>query len=320
MNEYLGRRQFFAASIATAAAVSVPAFGAPKRPSLGRKDFRSLTPGLGLDHPEGITTGPDGRLYAGGVQGQVYRIEVDGHFAEIARTGGVSLGLSVDGDGFIYVCDPIKRAVLRITPAGEVTTWCDRAGDGGLVLPNDCAFAPDGSLWVTDAGHEDPEHASGRLLRIPPQGGPAEIQATGPLHFPNGICVDGEGTVFFVESFRRRLMSYAKGRLALIAATPGFSPDGVTLDRAGGFVITSYYPFALLTLRRGARQCHTLFNDEWGITLKMPANSSYFGAGLRDLAISNLGGFAISAVTPPVPGAPLNYPKGLYASAGGVSS
>ena len=42
-----------------------------------------------LDHPEGITTGPDGELYAGGEAGQVYRIDRGtSEPIEIANTGG----------------------------------------------------------------------------------------------------------------------------------------------------------------------------------------------------------------------------------------
>ena len=89
----------------------------------------------------------------------------------------------------------------------------------------------------------------------------------------------------------------------------------MTLDCDGGFVIAAYYPFALLTLGVGQEKAEILFEDEWGLKLKMPANSSYFGEGLRQLAISNLGGFGLSVTTPPVPGAPLNYPKGVAGAA-----
>ena len=134
-----------------------------------------------------------------------------------------------------------------------------------------------------------------------------------PLHFPNGLCVDRSGTPIFLETFGRRLSSYSKGKLTRLGTFPGYSPDGVTLDRDGGFIITCYYPFALLTMRPG-RKPQVLFDDQWGITIKMPANATYFGEGLRQLAISNIGGFAISVTTPPVPGAPLFYPKGVARS------
>lgn len=279
---------------------------------LQRKDVRQLA--YGLDHPEGVTTGPDGLLYAGGLGGQIYRCGEDGKAEEIARTGGICLGLCLDGDGAIYVCDPVKKAVLRVLPNGVVDVWCDRTTVDELVLPNDCAFGPDGSLWFTDSGPEDPDQPQGRLLRIPPGGGPAEIQPLEPLHFPNGLCVDDHGIVYFLESFGRQLSSYSNGVATTIAKTPNHNPDGVALDRDGGFIIVSYYPFALLSLPSGSSNPTVLFEDEWGITLRMPANISYFSDNLEELAISSLGGFAISGVTPPVPGAPLHYPRGIDTS------
>ena len=59
-----------------------------------------------LDHPEGIATGPDGELYAGGEAGQVYRIDrAAGTPSEIANTGGFVLGLCHDAAGMIYLCN-----------------------------------------------------------------------------------------------------------------------------------------------------------------------------------------------------------------------
>ena len=43
----------------------------------------------GLDHPEGVTLGPDGLVYAGGEAGQIFRIGADGWVTELASTGGL---------------------------------------------------------------------------------------------------------------------------------------------------------------------------------------------------------------------------------------
>jgi hypothetical protein len=46
----------------------------------------------GLDHPEGVALGPDGKVYAGGEGGQVYRIDyASRHVETYADTGGQSI-------------------------------------------------------------------------------------------------------------------------------------------------------------------------------------------------------------------------------------
>ena len=58
----------------------------------------------GLDHPEGVAWGPDGRIYAGGEAGQIYAIDGDGTVEQLASTGGFLYGMQGDqlggwGDG-----------------------------------------------------------------------------------------------------------------------------------------------------------------------------------------------------------------------------
>src|ERR1700690_3256551 len=76
----------------------------------------------GLDHPECVAVGRDGTLYAGGERGQVYRIAPDGKKTEeIASTGGFCLGLTLDREENIYICDLNRHALLKVTQKGAVT-------------------------------------------------------------------------------------------------------------------------------------------------------------------------------------------------------
>jgi sugar lactone lactonase YvrE len=263
----------------------------------------------GLDHPEGIATGPDGLLYAGGEAGQVYRIDPDtAAVDEIANTGGFVLGVCLDATGRIYVCDVKRAAVLRVDPrSGEVETYCDSAGGAPLTCPNWAAFAPDGALWLSDSGTEALEVTDGRLLRVGPGGGDAEVLELPPLHFPNGLAVSREGVVCLLESFSPRLSVLADGRLETIAELPGVVPDGVALDAEGGYVVGCYYPFRLLRVS-GEGDVETMLDDAAGIHIPMPTNVSFFGPELRSLAIASLGGSAIKGLDLPFSGAPLNYP------------
>ena len=266
-----------------------------------------------LDHPEGIATGPDGELYAGGEAGQVYRIDqAAGAPVEIANTGGFALGLAHDAAGMIYICNVGETpAVLRVDPkTGDITTWCDSADGEPLETPNWCAFAPDGTLWFTDSGTEDLNIQNGRLIRVPRGGGDGQVVDVGrPLHFPNGMCVDPDGEVAFLETLTPRLSKVVDGRAELLADLTGTSPDGVTCCADGGYLVAIYYPFQLLYVPPEGGRVDMVLDDPTGIHIPMPTNVTFYGDGLKKLAIGSLGGMVVKGIELGIAGKPLNYPE-----------
>jgi gluconolactonase len=262
----------------------------------------------GLDHPEGVALGPDGLLYAGGEAGQIYRLDLTGGQEQIADTAGSLLGVCLDAAGVIYACDPGNRAVMRVDPrTGELDRWCESAGGVPLAVPNWAAFDPDGSLWLSDSGTEQLSAVDGRLLRVPPGGGDAEVLDIEPLHFPNGLCIGPDGRVCWLESFTPRLRRLTDAGPELIAALPGVVPDGVALDADGGYTIACYYPFRLLRVGAGA-EVTLLLDDPHGIHIPMPTNVAFFGEGLTRMAIACLGGTQVVQLPAPAPGTALIYP------------
>ena len=58
---------------------------------------------------------------------------------------------------------------------------------------NDLAIAPDGTVYASQTGADDP--ATWRIYRLT-QGGQSEVLIQGaPLNRPNGVAVDSEGKV-----------------------------------------------------------------------------------------------------------------------------
>ena len=144
----------------------------------------------GLDHPEGITWGPDGRVYAGGEAGQVYAISLEGPVEEVTSTGGFLYGVTTDGDGAVYACDFGRGEVARIVPPGEVETYSTGTADHPLRVPNFSAFDDDGNLYVTDSG--DWAADAGLVFRVEP-GGRTAVWSDAVSRFPNGCCLSADG-------------------------------------------------------------------------------------------------------------------------------
>jgi gluconolactonase len=265
----------------------------------------------GLDHPECVTVGPDGTLYAGGEAGQIYRLPVDGGDAEqIATTGGFVLGLCCDARGAIYACDCAVPRVVRIDPSGEVSTYCDTAAGEPLVCPNFNVFEADGTMWLSDSGSEYPAPPDGRLLRIPPGGGDAEVVDLPPLHFPNGLALTPDGALLIVETFHRPgLVRLRDGAVEQVFELPGTVPDGVVVAESGALYVSCYQPNALLRLPPGSGTVETIVDDWMGTQLLTPTNVVFYGADRRSLAIAGVAGWSIRALELPEAGVALNYPE-----------
>ncbi|MCE4555304.1 hypothetical protein [Pelomonas cellulosilytica] len=138
--------------------------------------------------PDGNTTLVAGyRQFLGDTSGTPSFGAVDG-VGSSARFQS-SMSMAVGPDGALYVADPSNCAIRRVTADGTTTTWAGVMGqctitDGTRLTarfraPRSPAFAPDGSLWVSDRGG---------LRRIAPDGTVTTVSAPlGPLAFgPDG--------------------------------------------------------------------------------------------------------------------------------------
>jgi gluconolactonase len=265
-----------------------------------------VAPGLrtvvdGLDHPEGVCWSPDeGRLYAGGEAGQVYRFDLHGEQLELVTQipGGFLLGLAIDGAGCVYVCDPGNGCVQRVSPDGAA----ERFGQP-IAFPNYPVFDAHGRLWVSDSGGW--EETRGGVMRIDPDG--AGERVVDGLRFANGLAVSGEW-LYVVESAWPRVVRVPLegGPVEPVVELERVVPDGLAFDGAGGLWIGCWQPNRVYRLGDGSLE---IVVDDWtGEYVLTPTNLAFAGADLDVLALASLGGQAVKAVTPGVRGAPLSYP------------
>ena len=127
-------------------------------------------------------------------------------------------------------------------------------------------FAPEGTLYVSDSGAEDPEVVAGRVLAIPPGGGKAHALPIRPLAFANGMALahtTGRSTS------SRASASLAWSRFAdddveTHADLPGTVPDGIALDVDGGMIVTSYQPNKVLRIPPDGGEPEVVLDDWTG--------------------------------------------------------
>jgi gluconolactonase len=269
----------------------------------------------GLDHPEGVTVGPDGTLYAGGEAGQVYRVDLAAATAtQFADTGGFNLGLAADAAGNLYICNNGRHVVNRVTPTGEVSVYSAGNAARAMRTPNYPAFGPDGTLYVADSG--DWKAGNGCLWAIAP-GGAATVLDDACVSFPNGCAVSPDGAHLYVAMSlnppRVARVPIAGGRKTGAAETvielPHTVPDGLAFCADGSLVVACYRPDTIFRVTADGT-LHVLLDDYEGTILGAPTNVVFAGAERSVLVWANLGRWHLG-MHPALGlhGAPLFYPS-----------
>ena len=267
----------------------------------------------GLDHPEGVACAADGTVWAGGEAGQIYRISPEGKPQQIASTGGFILGLCLDADSNVYACDIVRRAVMRITPAGQVSTYSSGSPDRPMVNPNYPVFDAQGNLYLADSGHW--KQNDGCVYRISPGGGKAEVISAAPNQFPNGLALSADGRTLYV------VLSLMPGVVELtinsdgsvsqprpVVSLPDTIPDGAAIDVEGNLYITCYTPDVIYRRTPGGELSVLAYDPEHTL-LSSPTNIAFCGRDRKMLVVANLGRWHLARTYVTVPGQRLNYPK-----------
>jgi sugar lactone lactonase YvrE len=174
-------------------------------PAKVRVLLEASTGSLRLDHPEGVAVHPDGSIWCGGEQGQIYRVEPDGSaFEQVATTGGFCLGMAFDADTNLFICDLHHQAVMRVDASTlAVERFADQVPGHRLRVPNYPAFDAAGNLYVSDSW--DMAEPGPGILRFAPDGR-GELWYGEPLVFANGLALSRDGhTLYVVETFAQRV-------------------------------------------------------------------------------------------------------------------
>jgi len=155
--------------------------------------------------PYSIDWLPDGRmLVVSGQQARILRQEPDGSLvthADLSAIAGVFNEIVVDGRGNAYVNG---TAIALVTPDGTA-----RAVASGLEFGNGMAVTPDNSSLIVAESHGNRLTA----FDIAADGGLSgrRVWADLPGGFPDGICLDADGAVWYADVPGRHCVRVAEG-------------------------------------------------------------------------------------------------------------
>ena len=139
--------------------------------------------GTGVPEPFAIARARDGSFLVSGESG-LYRLPPGGGYAElVAEVEASPIALAPDGDVYFGNATSLGRIELE---SKRVEFF-----PADVSVPHGVALAPDGSLVVTDTGHD-------RVVRFEPESGETTVVASG-LRAPVGLALEPSGAILVAE-------------------------------------------------------------------------------------------------------------------------
>ena len=249
------------------------------RPSIPLDRFEVFAEGL--DHPEGLAFDREGTLWAGGEQGQLYRIDRKGRVKEIASVGGFNLGVTVSPEQDLFLCNLGNHSLIQVTRKGRIVRSWERAGSYRFRTPNFSVFDSEGNLYFSDSGEW--QKNDGYVLVLRPSG-KVEVFA-GPFAFPNGLSLSAdERTLYMVESTDDAVTALpiredgSAGRPRKFAKNLHRVPDGCGFDEKGNLYVTTYASDDIYKVTTAGR-VSLVAHDPHGTMIASPTNVAFDGEG-----------------------------------------
>ncbi|MBF0100197.1 MAG: SMP-30/gluconolactonase/LRE family protein [Desulfobacterales bacterium] len=195
-----------------------------------------------------------GRIYAGVEDGKIIRILPNNQIETVAVTHGRPLGLHLDKNENLIVCDAFK-GLLSIDKQGKITTLCLEAEGIPLFFTDDLDIASDGMIYFTDASYKFHQKEFlldileskpyGRLMKYDPNLNHVTVLIR-DLYFANGVALSqNEDFILVNESSRYRITRFwLKGTRSgtqdiFIDNLPGF-PDNISSNKNGTFWVAFF--------------------------------------------------------------------------------
>lgn len=291
---------------------------------------------VGIDRPEDVVVGPDGRVFASDHQCAVAEIAPDGTFRRLGPQGGAPNGINMDAQGRIVIAnfgiyDQQDGPLQRFDPVSGVhETLLAEVEGRRLTSANYPVIDRAGNIWCANSTLAEtwPQALDGRddgfIFVLRPDGS-SSIVAEG-LKFPNGMALSADERFLFcaqtsgADVLRFEVLPGAKlgpgerygpvlGSLARDAApeTTGWT-DGIGFDAEGALWVCLPAANKVVAITPDLR-VETVIHDPTGEHVNHPTNVTWGGEGLKDLYIGSIRANWIARARSPVAGQPMVHQR-----------
>jgi gluconolactonase len=293
--------------------------------------FRKIA--VGIDRPEDVVVGKDGRVFASDHQCAVAEILADGSFQRMGPKGGAPNGINMDREGRILIAnfgiyDREEGPLQRFDPAtGKHETLVEEVGGRRLTSANYPVLDRNGFIWCANSTHAEtwPQALDGRadgFIFVYRPDGSASIVAEG-LKFPNGLALSADDkTLYCAQTSGCDVLAFpidgdrlgqgrrygpVLGKLqdrdqSVDANDLGYT-DGVGMDAEGNLWVCLPAANKVVAITPSGR-VETVFHDPSGETIDHPTNVTWGGPDLRDLYVGSIRAGYVLKARSPVPGQP----------------
>jgi len=236
-------------------------------------------------------------------------IDTFGNHREVGNAGGRPNGLTIDGDGNLWIAGGDKETLVCMSPSGSVLKQFTGPVGDPFLWPNDLIFGPNGLLYMTDSGILPDDFIDGQNIRSdyktcafhgrvfeinPNTGEILRILDTG-LKFTNGIAFDADDRLYVNETitgnvYRYDIFSENHSRRELfgnvIDGSPNsfVGPDGMAFGN-DGLLYCAVFGQGNITVLSPSGEV----TDRLKTNGTMPTNIAFFEHGIDGAAVTDLG-------------------------------
>lgn len=250
-----------------------------------------------LNHPEGVCVDiRDGSLWCGGEAGELYHISPDGSRIDtVATTGGFLLGVTMDSNHRLYLCDLHHQCVFMMSDQGRILAelrW------PGLTLPNYAVLFPDESfLFVSNTNR----CGGPGIFRFDLTTGEGALWMAESCLSANGLALSPDGScLYMVESHLPGVVRVpllpdgSAGRKEPFLDLPEEEPDGLAFHRNGDLYIANYNPTRIYRWSFSRQALELVIEDTSTDWLHHSTNLAFRGD--HELFSANFGGWHLTRI------------------------